>query len=125
MKKKREEEETMRRIIDEARLQFKEEEMLPAKPGQIKKLYDGFTKEGKGRYQYLHERTHMIPESKYTFPILSSWKYGWKLNEEKVPGRPYNARTKLIADTFYTRNGVPTLSCPTAQPTFERGYTVC
>ena len=124
IKKKREEDANMRRIIQEARLQFCEEEMYPAHPSQIKKLHDGFTKEEKGKYQYLDERKRIIPEKKYSFPILSSWKYGWKLGEEKPSGRPNNARTKLITDTFYTRNGVPTLSVPTQPLSLDRGYTV-
>lgn len=121
MKKKREEEENVQRIIDEARAQFRSEEMLAPSGRQKTKLYDGFTKEGKGRYAYLDERQRTVPEKKYTFPMLTSWRYGWKLDEAAAPVRPHNARTKLIRDTFYTRSGVPTLTQPS---TIERSHTI-
>jgi len=73
-------------------------------------LYDGFTKEGKGRYQYLQQRYQRIPEDKYQFPVLSSWEYGWRLkdviNTEDIH-KPAAGRTRIVADTFYTRTGIP------------------
>jgi len=75
-------------------------------------LYQGFSKEGTGRYQYLQKRYQLIPESKYTFPILSSWEYGWRLSDvikKEDIKKPVNGRTRIVADTFYTRTGIPTL----------------
>jgi len=76
------------------------------------KLYDGFTKEGKGRYQYLQDRYQQIPEVKYQFPVLNSWDYGWRLGDvikkEEIK-KPVNGRTRIVADTFYTRTGIPVL----------------
>ncbi len=75
-------------------------------------LYEGFSKEGKGRSQYLSIREQHIPEEKYHYPLLSSWDYGWRLNDvvqRDEIGKPENGRTRIVSDTFYTRNGVPDL----------------
>ena len=73
-----------------------------------KLLYDGFTKEEKGRYQYMKARKAENPEEKYDFKMLTSFDYGWKLSE--VQGSEYktpaNGRTKIVEDTFHRRNGV-------------------
>ena len=88
-------------------------EMYPPPERQRTLLYDGFTKEGKGRYQYLQSRYRSnIPEEKYQYQTLSSWDYGWKLNDERnksIVGKSPHGRTRIVADTFYTRNGIPTL----------------
>ena len=87
--------------------------MYPAPERQKTLLYDGFTKEGKGRHQYLQSRYRSdIPETKYQFPLISSWEYGWRLNDvtdKNLIGKPPNGRTRIVADTFYTRTGIPTL----------------
>ncbi|XP_046580706.1 protein ATP6V1FNB-like [Haliotis rubra] len=84
-------------------------EMRPVTPKTKSGLYDGFTKEGRGRYQYLEKRYKKIPEQKYDFPLLSSWEYGWRLGDvikkEEIK-KPAHGRTKIVADTFYTRNGI-------------------
>lgn len=86
-------------------------EMRPVTPNTKTKLYDGFTKEGKGRYQYLSSRYEKNPEEKFSFPLLSSWEYGWRLGDvikkEEIK-KPVNGRTRIVADTFYTRTGIPT-----------------
>jgi len=85
-------------------------EMRPVTPGTKNKLYDGFTKEGKGRYQYLSERYEKNPEEKFSFPLLSSWEYGWRLEDVIKKGdvkKPTHGRTRIVADTFYTRTGIP------------------
>ena len=51
-------------------------DMLPPDPNTKKGLYDGFTKEEKGRYQYLKSRNKDGPEDKYQLPMLSSWNMG-------------------------------------------------
>lgn len=86
-------------------------DMREVRPSRTKDLlYDGFTKEGKGRYQYLNERNHTIPEVKFRFPVLSSWEYGWRLGDvirkEEIK-KPEFGRTRIVADTFYTRTGIP------------------
>jgi len=85
-------------------------EMRPVTPNTKSALYDGFTKEGKGRYQYLHSRYEKNPEDKYQYPLLSSWEYGWRLSDviQKADiKKPMNGRTRIVADTFYTRTGIP------------------
>ena len=87
-------------------------DMHPVQRPVRDKLYDGFTKEGKGRYQYLQSRYQDIPENKYQFPVLSSWDYGWRLNDvinKEDIKKPANGRTRIVADTFYTRTGIPAL----------------
>jgi len=85
-------------------------EMRPVSGKTKEMLYDGFTKEGKGRYQYLHARNEQNPEDKFSFPLLSSWEYGWRLSDvikkEEIK-KPKNGRTRIVADTFYTRTGIP------------------
>ncbi|XP_045165356.2 protein ATP6V1FNB-like [Mercenaria mercenaria] len=89
-------------------------EMRPVTPGVKEKLYDGFTKEGKGRYQYLEKRNEKNPEDKFSFPLLSSWEYGWRLGDvikQDDFKAPDNGRNRIVADTFYTRTGIPTYIC--------------
>lgn len=72
-----------------------------------KLLYDGFTKEGKGRYQYLRERNNEDPETKYEYPLLNSFEYGWKLNEVSQEYKtPTHGRGRIVEESFYRRNGV-------------------
>ena len=89
-------------------------DMRPVEPFVKDKLYDGFTKEGKGRYQYLNTRYLRVPEDKYQYPVLSSWEYGWRLGDvirkEEIK-KPQMGRTRIVADTFYTRTGIPALHC--------------
>ncbi|PAA65274.1 hypothetical protein BOX15_Mlig029066g1 [Macrostomum lignano] len=85
-------------------------EMRPISPRTRGLLYQGFSREGRGRGLYLKERAAKAPEDKYQFPIVSSWEYGWKLGEViKVADikKPPFGRTRLINDTFYTRTGIP------------------
>lgn len=119
----REERLRMAQIAEEAKKFETDEEMRPPNLRMKAKLYDGFTKEEKGRYRYLKERKHVIPEEKYHFPLVSSWEYGWKVGEEFQLRRPTFARTKLIQDSFFTRNNVPTLSDPALGFTLEKSKT--
>ncbi|XP_067837748.1 protein SPMIP1-like [Heptranchias perlo] len=61
--------------------------MRPVTPKVRALLYDGFSKEEKGRHQYLKARTNKGPAEKYQFAITSSWDYGWKLGEWLSPAR--------------------------------------
>lgn len=82
-------------------------DMRPVEPQVSKLLFEGFSKEEKGRYQYLKERKHEIPEAKYEYPLVSSFEYGWKLSEVAPKYRtPEYGRTKIVEDTFHRRNGV-------------------
>lgn len=92
---------------------------------QVKdKLYDGFTKNEKGRYDYLKTRKEVIPEEKYSFPVSSSMTYGWKLDGQFELARPRYARSSLVRDTFYTTNKIPTLEDPAGGIKYNRGRTI-
>ena len=121
---KQQEEKSLHDIKEIARQQQSSEEMWKPATKAKECLYDGFTKEGKGRHQYLKGRNEVIPEKKYSFPVLSSWDYGWKIDEAFNLQRPKHARTRLIQDRFYTRNRIPTLEDPTIGPTLERAKTI-
>lgn len=82
-------------------------EMRAVTPGVRKLLYHGFTKEGKGRYQYLQTRKLKIPEDKYEFPLTSSWEIGWRLNDVHKEFRaPRFGRSRIVRDTFFRRTGI-------------------
>ena len=119
----REERERLALIAEEAKKFQTTEEMRPPPEVLKESLYDGFTKEEKGRYRYLNARKRDIPETKYHFPQLSSWVYGWKLDEEFKLHRPEYARTRLIQDSFFARNNVPDLQNPTQGYTVEKAKT--
>lgn len=55
--------------------------MRPVSPQSKGTLYNGLSKEGKGRSQYLNRRMQKMPEERFEYPILSSWEYGWRLGK--------------------------------------------
>uniref|UniRef100_UPI00398F1F9F protein SPMIP1-like n=1 Tax=Pristiophorus japonicus TaxID=55135 RepID=UPI00398F1F9F len=59
-------------------------DMRPVTPEVRALLYDGFSNEDKGRYQYLKARTEKGPHEKYEFALASSWDYGWNLGERPL-----------------------------------------
>ncbi|XP_075794965.1 protein SPMIP1 [Pelodiscus sinensis] len=82
-------------------------EMRPATPKTKHLLYQGISQEGKGRHLYLQERKQKRPEEKFHYPVLSSWEYGWRLGDVITEIKaPIHARSGIVKDTFYTRNGV-------------------
>ncbi|KAI3382529.1 hypothetical protein SNEBB_010965 [Seison nebaliae] len=82
-------------------------DMLDVNCEQKQLLYEGLSQEQKGRYQYLHNRSRNKPEERYNFPVLSSMEYGWKINENAEQSKgPHYARSKIIEDSFYRRNGM-------------------
>lgn len=111
---KQEEQEEIARLREEARFLNIKDEMYPPNSKTKDKLYNGFSKEEKGRYSYLRDRRSIIPERKYTYSILSSWDYGWKLDETDAaqPTKSRFTRTKIVKDSFYTRNKIATLDDP-------------
>lgn len=74
------------------------------------KLYEGFSKQGKGRYQYLQDRKKVMPEKRYQFPLCSSWDYGWRLEDsvprDSIKGPAYGRRA-IVESDFFTRNEIP------------------
>lgn len=82
-------------------------EMKPVDKNTRKLLYDGFSKEGKGRYQYLQSRTiNAKPEEKYDYPHISQWEYGWKQDEQVTLKPPKHGRSRVVRDTFFRTRGV-------------------
>ena len=85
-------------------------DMYPVSEPARAQLYDGFSKQGKGRHQYLKERKQLIPENKYQFPLCSSWDYGWKLEDaiprDSIKNPPYGRRA-IVENDFFTRNEIP------------------
>lgn len=80
-------------------------------PTKIKNLlYDGISREQKGRSLYLRKRCEQDPESRFPYPVTSSMEYGWNIidlaNRFDIK-KPINGRRCIIRDTFYRRNGIP------------------
>jgi len=88
------------------------QDMYPVEQKVKDALYDGFTKEGKGRYQYLQRRYQHNPEEKFVFPVLNSMDHGWRFRtvipKEDI-SKPEHGRTRIVHDTFYTKTGIPVL----------------
>ncbi|XP_078059395.1 protein SPMIP1 [Mustelus asterias] len=83
------------------------QEMRPVTPQIRTLLYDGFSKEQKGRHLYLEKRKAKHPEEKFQYPILSSWEYGWRQGDViQELQLPVHGRLRTVNDTFYSRNGV-------------------
>lgn len=59
-------------------------EMRPPTPATLKLLFQGISRDGQGRTQYLKERNRLIPEKKYKYPMVSSWEYGWHVGKTIV-----------------------------------------
>lgn len=84
--------------------------MYPVERPVRKLLYNGFSREDKGKLQYLKERSKTIPEKRYQFPLCSNWDYGWRL-EDHIPKNsikaPTYARRAIVESDFFTRNELP------------------
>ncbi|KAF4093937.1 hypothetical protein AMELA_G00007130 [Ameiurus melas] len=81
--------------------------MRPVSPQSREILYNGLSKEGKGRDQYLKRRVQKIPEERFNYPLLSSWEYGWRLGYYGHDYQsPDNGRSAVVRSTFYARNGI-------------------
>lgn len=93
----------MEPILDDSQLpRF---EMYPATPITKGKLFDGFSKEGKGRALYLECRKSTGPEAKFPYPITEAQEVGWRQEERGTFGKPKHGRSQTIR-TFYRDNGV-------------------
>ena len=94
--------------------------MIPAEEATRAQLHAGTS--GDGRASYLRSRVERRPASRYVYPVVSSWQYGWTLHHDDdalqllQPGGssrqqrgPRHGRSRVVADTFYSRNGLPHL----------------
>ncbi|XP_063726354.1 protein SPMIP1-like [Symsagittifera roscoffensis] len=80
-------------------------EMYPVTPAVTARLYDGFSKEGKGRANYLTTRKAKGPERKFPYPVTEAQEVGWKMEERETFGKPQHGRSQTIR-TFYRDTGV-------------------
>ncbi|XP_062420128.1 inverted formin-2 [Pungitius pungitius] len=81
--------------------------MRPVSPETRSALYQDSSHHGKGRSLYLQKRGHVRPEEKFDFPLLSSWEYGWRLGDHTLDYKtPSRAKSSVVKNTFYARNGV-------------------
>ncbi|GAB1609715.1 protein ATP6V1FNB-like [Argonauta hians] len=72
-------------------------------------LYDGISRDGKGRVKYLKQRYLEDPENKFSFPVTSGMEYGWNIGELVKNfniGKSIHGRRCILRDTFYRRNGI-------------------
>ena len=113
---KRKEDEAREKLIEECRRQREMEEMRTVEPAMKQRLFEGFSREERGRYDYLKARKYTQPETRYTRPVCSSWVYGWRLGDQAIPDKSKFTRTKIVRDTFYTNNGIPDLPVTTEVP---------
>lgn len=56
-----------------------------------KLLYDGVSKEGKGRAAYLKEQRKKSPVKRYQRPVTSSHEIGWLLDPDNEYSKKYHA----------------------------------
>ncbi|CAO2637648.1 Protein ATP6V1FNB [Lemmus lemmus] len=82
-------------------------EMRHPTPATLKLLFQGISHDGQGRAQYLKERSRLIPEEKYKYPIVSSWEYGWHVGDVmKNYTTQAHARTQPITKSFYIKSSI-------------------
>ena len=81
-------------------------DMNPATKDVLGLLYDGLSHHGEGRYCYLKRRLEISPDKKYSFPILSSMNYGWKILDFVTLKPSCYGCTAIVKNTFYRSSGV-------------------
>ncbi|CAF0889886.1 unnamed protein product [Brachionus calyciflorus] len=93
-------------------------EMYEQDPREKELIYDGISRDCKGRYRYLGERKKYKPEEKFAFPITSSMDYGWnfydkhdRLTSSRFKSTSFQSPSQfglknVIKDTFFRENGV-------------------
>jgi len=90
-----------------------EPDMYPVEPPVRSLLYEGFSREGRGRGNYLRRRNRDDPEQRYRGPVTTSLEYGWDVAElVPQPTKPKYGRSSLVNRTFYACNGISTLVVP-------------
>lgn len=81
-------------------------DMNPASKDVFGLLYDGLSHHGEGRYCYLKKRLEVPPDKKYSFPLLSSMNYGWKILDFVTLKPSCYGRTAIVKNTFYRHSGI-------------------
>lgn len=75
-----------------------------APPPERSLLYDGVSKDGKGRGAYLKLRHLREPKDKFSFPVTEAQEVGWSLQNVVPPPRSVafnNGRKPVIKNGFY------------------------
>lgn len=83
--------------------------MLPIDKATKDLLYDGVSRDGKGRANYLKQRCTINPEKKFIFPPTTSMMYGWNIEELSKSFRinkSLHGHRCILRDTFYRKNGI-------------------
>ena len=75
-------------------------DMHPITRAEKDVLFDGFSKDEKGRSKYLKMRKKFDPEEKYRYPQLSSWEYGWNFKHITTPGMTWSQRRPFPSHLF-------------------------
>ena len=81
-------------------------DMNPASKDVLGLLYDGLSHHGEGRYCYLKKRVEVPPDKKYSFPLLSSMNYGWKILDFVRLKPSCYGRTAIVKNSFYRSSGI-------------------
>lgn len=81
-------------------------DMSPASKDIHALLYDGLSHHGEGRYSYLRKRVELQPDKKYSFPLLTSMNYGWKILDFVSLKPSCYGRTAIVKNTFYRSSGI-------------------
>jgi hypothetical protein len=85
--------------------QERERQKREAASPERKLLYEGVSKEGKGRMAYLMSRRSQSPKQKSQRPLTSSQEVGW-LSENHRSEVSVHGRRAIVADTFYRSHGI-------------------
>ena len=81
-------------------------DMNPASKDVFGLLYDGISHHGEGRYSYLKKRLEAPPDKKYSFPLVTSMNYGWKILDFVTLKPSCYGRTAIVKNTFYRSSGI-------------------
>eukprot|EP01147_Barroeca_monosierra_P009216 gene9216-1502_t len=78
-------------------------------------LFDGVSKEGKGRKQYLQLRQNVPLEERYSFPQTTAQAMNFGLNSILITQQtgPRFGRRRVVAPSFYRKSGIPLTSAST------------
>lgn len=92
-------------IVQRVRAREAEEKAKPADPNRSL-LYDGVSKDGKGRAAYLKARLNTPLQAKNGQPLTASQMVGWTAHEippPKADGLPSYGRKPVIKNGFFRR----------------------
>ncbi|XP_068128724.1 protein SPMIP1 [Hyperolius riggenbachi] len=95
-------------VDDEEGADINDSLMRPASPRTQRLLYFGTSKEEEGRYRYMKTRNNLKPQDKYSYPLITSFEYGWHIGNIADNQSSVFRRCRIVRDTFFRKNGIPT-----------------